>query len=183
MRLADIHIEVMKLDRIIVKGKSEPVEIYELLSLTGELDEASVSRRIRFAEALVAYRNQDWLVAGVIFSELHEIFNDKTAKIFSERINLLTSHSLGSGWDGVWRMTSQNNLPVFFLFQTLFLNNIYAEFLLWILNLYYVETSIYFFDFKHSFIFKRMSESINQQTNRQINPNGQSFQQSLLFKN
>lgn len=107
MRMADRHIEAMELDRIIVKGKTEPVEIYELLSLNGELDADIELRRIRFAEALVAYRNQDWLVAGAVFTELFEKFNDKTAKTFIERISLLHTHSLGSGWDGVWRMMSK----------------------------------------------------------------------------
>jgi adenylate cyclase len=107
MRMADIHIEAMELDRIIVKGKSEPVEIYELLSTTGDLSVESELRRTRFNEAIVAYRAQDWLVSGAIFKELFEKYNDKTAKTFIDRINLLTTHSLGEGWDGVWRMTTK----------------------------------------------------------------------------
>jgi len=107
MRMADIHIEAMELDRIIVKGKSEPVEIYELLSITGDLSAESELRRTRFNEAIIAYRAQDWLVSGAIFKELFEKYNDKTAKTFIDRINLLTTHSLGEGWDGVWRMTTK----------------------------------------------------------------------------
>jgi adenylate cyclase len=107
MRMADIHIEAMELDRIIVKGKSEPVEIYELLSTTGDLSAESELRRTRFNEAIIAYRAQDWLVSGAIFKELFEKYNDKTAKTFIDRINLLTTHSLGEGWDGVWRMTTK----------------------------------------------------------------------------
>jgi adenylate cyclase len=107
MRMADIHIEAMELDRIIVKGKSEPVEIYELLSTTGDLSAESELRRTRFNEAVIAYRAQDWLVSGAIFKELFEKYNDKTAKTFIDRINLLTTHSLGEGWDGVWRMTTK----------------------------------------------------------------------------
>lgn len=107
MRMADIHIEAMELDRIIVKGKSEPVEIYELLSTSGDLSAESELRRTRFNEAIIAYRAQDWLVSGAIFKELFEKYNDKTAKAFIDRINLLTSHSLGEGWDGVWRMTTK----------------------------------------------------------------------------
>ena len=107
MRMADIHIEAMELDRIIVKGKSEPVEIYELLSTSGDLSVESELRRTRFNEAIIAYRAQDWLVSGAIFKELFEKYNDKTAKTFIDRINLLTTHSLGEGWDGVWRMTTK----------------------------------------------------------------------------
>jgi adenylate cyclase len=107
MRMADIHVEAMELDRIIVKGKSEPVEIYELLSTTGDLSAESELRRTRFNEAIIAYRAQDWLVSGAIFKELFEKYNDKTAKTFIDRINLLTTHSLGEGWDSVWRMTTK----------------------------------------------------------------------------
>jgi adenylate cyclase len=107
MLMADLHVEVMELDRIVVKGKSETVEIYELLGLRGQLSETHELRRKRFNEALDAYRRQDWMAANAVFSELVENFNDKTASAFLYRIRLLETHSLGAGWDGVWRMTSK----------------------------------------------------------------------------
>jgi hypothetical protein len=64
-------------------------------------------RRQRFNQAVAAYRAQDWIAASAIFSELIEKFNDSAADMFIARINLLKEHALGSGWDGVWRMTSK----------------------------------------------------------------------------
>jgi len=107
MRMADISVEALELDRIVVKGKTEPVEIYELLSAQGQLSTDMERRRQRFNQAVTVYRNQDWLAAEAIFAELTEKYNDKTAAMFVERIKLLKEHSLGSGWDGVWRMTSK----------------------------------------------------------------------------
>ena len=107
MRMADAHVEVMELDRIVVNGKSETVEIYELLALRDELSNPMEIRRQRFSEALAAYRRQDWIASRAVFSELMEHYNDRTAKVFFDRIQLLETHSLGSGWDGVWRMTSK----------------------------------------------------------------------------
>jgi adenylate cyclase len=107
MRMADLHVEVMELDRIVVKGKSEPVEIYELLALRGTISDTVELRRQRFNEALAAYRRRDWLAARAVFSELVENYDDKTARVFLDRISLLETHALGAGWDGVWRMTSK----------------------------------------------------------------------------
>ncbi|MFM9004813.1 MAG: adenylate/guanylate cyclase domain-containing protein, partial [Flavobacteriales bacterium] len=107
MRMADVYIEALELDRIVVKGKSEPVEIYELLSLQGQLPSELEQRRQRFNQAISAYRKQDWLAAAAIFTELTEKFKDNTAGMFCERIKLLKEHALGHGWDGVWRMTSK----------------------------------------------------------------------------
>jgi adenylate cyclase len=107
MRMADLHVEVMELDRIVVKGKSEPVEIYELLALRGTISDTVELRRQRFNEALAAYRRQDWLAARAVFSELVENYDDKTARVFLDRISLLETHALGAGWDGVWRMTTK----------------------------------------------------------------------------
>lgn len=107
LRMADVHVEALELDRIIVKGKSEPVEIYELLGLSAQLTPIQTTRRTRFNEAIAAYRRQDWLAARAIFTELIEKYEDKTAAIFIERIKLLETHALGAGWDGVWRMTSK----------------------------------------------------------------------------
>lgn len=107
MRMADVHIEAVELDRIVVKGKTETVEIYELLSLRGELSHDQQARRERFNDAIAAYRLQDWIASKAIFSELVERFGDKTAAIFIERIILLEKHGLGEGWDGVWRLTNK----------------------------------------------------------------------------
>lgn len=106
-RMADLQIEALEIDRIIVKGKTEPIVIYELLSINGELDDDSQKRRTLFTKALSLYRNQDWILSKAIFTELIEKHNDKTAKIFIDRINHLSPKSFGSEWDGVWRMSTK----------------------------------------------------------------------------
>jgi adenylate cyclase len=104
MRMADIRIEAMELDRILVRGKSEPVEIYELLSLEGDLPADQEQRRLRYKQALAFYRSQDWRSASAVFKELYDHYGDKTSQMFIERIRQLDQPSLGPGWDGIWRM-------------------------------------------------------------------------------
>jgi adenylate cyclase len=104
MRMADIRIETMELDRILVRGKSEPVEIYELLSLEGALTAEKEQRRLRYQQALAFYRSQDWRSASAVFKELFDHHGDKTSHMFIERIRQLDQASFGPGWDGIWRM-------------------------------------------------------------------------------
>jgi len=106
-RLADRAMETREIDRLTVKGKSEPVGIYELLAETGKLAPDWVSRKGRFETALEAYRKQDWPAAEAIFRELSEKFADAPSRAFLERITMLKQHSPGPGWDGVWRMTAK----------------------------------------------------------------------------
>ena len=104
MRMAGEHIEVREIDKIVVKGKSESVRVYELLSLHGELCSEKEKLRDRFSEGLDAYRNQEWIAAGQIFQELVDMHADNPSEVIADRIKLMDRQSLGSGWDGVWRM-------------------------------------------------------------------------------
>jgi len=106
-RLADRAMETREIDRLTVKGKTEPVGIFELLAESGKLAPDWVNRRTRFEAALEAYRKQDWPAAEAIFKELSEKFADAPSRAFLERITMLKQHSPGPGWDGVWRMTAK----------------------------------------------------------------------------
>ncbi len=107
MRMADLKVETREIDQIVVKGKSEPVKVYELLSRQNELSPEWIQRRSRFSDGLAAYRKQDWVAASMIFEELADKYGDKPSKVFMNRISLMEKHALGSGWDGVWRMTQK----------------------------------------------------------------------------
>jgi len=106
-RMASRIVETREVDSIAVKGKTEPVQVYELLSLQGKLSPEMDKRRLRFAEGLEAYRKQAWPAAEMIFQELVEKYADAPARAFLERVKILRQHPPGAGWDGVWRMTGK----------------------------------------------------------------------------
>ncbi|NCY21056.1 adenylate/guanylate cyclase domain-containing protein [bacterium] len=106
-RMASQIVETREVDSIAVKGKTDPVQVYELLSLQGKLSPEMDKRRIRFAEGLEAYRKQAWPAAEMIFQELVEKYADAPARAFLERVKILRQHPPGAGWDGVWRMTGK----------------------------------------------------------------------------
>ena len=107
MLMSGNTLESNEIDQIILKGKSEPVKVYELLALEGALTPENELRRTRFNAGLTAYRKQDWVAANLIFKELIEKFNCAPSATYFERIKILETHDLGSGWDGVWRMLSK----------------------------------------------------------------------------
>ena len=107
LRMAETQVEVRELDKIVFKGKTEPVKVYELLAKENEITTEDEARRNRFAEGLESYRKQDWLAAEAIFKELVDKYDDKPSHTFITRISMMEKHNIGQGWDGVWRMTSK----------------------------------------------------------------------------
>ncbi|MCC5789750.1 MAG: CHASE2 domain-containing protein [Opitutales bacterium] len=98
------------IDRILVKGRETPVEIFEPLAF---LDQA-VSREKKlvdwFSRGLASYRQGDWEKAKAAFrkSERHEArpgFNP--SKLFLERIETMRDNPPEKDWDGVFRMTDK----------------------------------------------------------------------------
>ncbi len=99
---------VRELDLIQVKGRREPVAIYEVLidgpgrpSPKGEL-------RAVFANGLAAYRSRDWENAIGHFQRLVSLDEgDRAAHIFLERSQYYWGRPPPEDWDGVWAMTEK----------------------------------------------------------------------------
>jgi adenylate cyclase len=96
-----------ELDLIQVKGKTQPVKVYELLALAADahLHNDLVTR---FEKGLAAYRSGEWLPAIEIFQELLVDYpQDGPGQVFIERcLNLLARPPEGP-WDGVFVMKTK----------------------------------------------------------------------------
>lgn len=98
-----------ELDLVIVKGKTKPVAIYEVLDYHSEDSYPHLSDALRlFKSGLAKYRKQEWLPATEVFSEVLELNpHDKAAQLYIERCHHFIAAPPGSDWDGVWVMESK----------------------------------------------------------------------------
>lgn len=91
-----------EIDRVRVKGKENPVSIFELMD--ARLGEDYIRKEIKLnSEALLAYRNSDWSLASEIYQELDQ-YVGKSAKydIFLNRIEQFKQIPPAEGWEGVF---------------------------------------------------------------------------------
>jgi adenylate cyclase len=96
-------VETRELDRIRVLGKSEPVEIHELLGLKGATPEAALKLRARYAEALEDYRHERWAAARGAFEDCGKIVpGDGPAGVMLGRVQHFEAQAPAADWDGVW---------------------------------------------------------------------------------
>jgi adenylate cyclase len=96
-----------ELDKIRVKGKTQPVTIYELLAPMEERPrfEPLLSR---FNEALASYRTQDWPnAAGKLGELLADFPDDGPTQILLQRCVEFTQEAPEPDWDGVYEMKSK----------------------------------------------------------------------------
>ncbi|MBI1398128.1 MAG: CHASE2 domain-containing protein [Betaproteobacteria bacterium] len=92
-----------ELDRVRVKGKDEPVAIFEPLGLHGEVGKEILDRMKLFQQALKFYRTQDWDKAELQLLNLQRADpHDRLYAAFLERVTYLRAHPPGSGWSGVF---------------------------------------------------------------------------------
>ncbi|MBP1204140.1 adenylate cyclase [Duganella sp. 1411] len=91
-----------ELDLVRVKGKHEPVAIFEPLAPAEQLDAATAAELARWHEALAAVRAQQWDRAMSIIAQLHVLSPDnRLYLLYTERIDHYRAHPPGDDWDGV----------------------------------------------------------------------------------
>lgn len=97
-----------ELDRVRVKGKEEPVAIFEPIALKSNLDVATTERLERFHLALEDYRQQQWDKAEKVLSALRDEEPQRMIyQVYLERLSVFRDNPPGDNWDGVFTHTSK----------------------------------------------------------------------------
>jgi adenylate cyclase len=98
--------KLREVDRIRVKGKSQPVGVFEVL------DHYDPSKRPELVEllglyqrGLALYRSRAWADAAKVFAQAQRVSpRDGVSKLYVERCGYFQEHPPASDWDGVWTM-------------------------------------------------------------------------------
>ena len=100
--------EARELDWIRVKGKTQPVAIYELLSEANALSEPMREVRDRYAEGLRLYRERKWREAAAKFRAALDLDPaDGPSRMCLERCSHAADQPPAEPWDGVYTMTTK----------------------------------------------------------------------------
>ena len=95
-----------ELDLIRVKGKLQPVVIYELLAFSSDLNAETQTLLDRFCEARELYRQRRWLEAQTAFQSILDQWpNDGPARAYWKRCQEYLFDEPSTNWDGVFTMT------------------------------------------------------------------------------
>ncbi len=97
-----------ELDSIRVKGKSEPVSIFELYDFKENTDKAVNEVFGLYEEGLKHYRQGSWDSAISIFERVLEIITkDGPSRTLIERCRLYRNEPPPADWDGVFVMKTK----------------------------------------------------------------------------
>jgi adenylate cyclase len=96
-----------ELDKIRVKGKTLPVNIYELMDVAAEKSKYEKLLE-QFDAAMAAYRSQNWREAAAQFTEVLLKFpDDGPSQVFLERAIEFSESAPEGEWDGVYVMKTK----------------------------------------------------------------------------
>jgi class 3 adenylate cyclase/CHASE2 domain-containing sensor protein len=96
-----------RIDRVRLKGKNEPIDLYQLMGTLQSTTEEGKILVNNWHEALDYYRNQNWTEAEArIRKVMEKLPNDGPAKTYLERIQKLREKP-EEGWDGTWTFTQK----------------------------------------------------------------------------
>ena len=97
-----------ELDRVQVKGKEDPVAIFEPLGVEGQLAPEVLSELARWHQALHHYRMRDWRQAELALLELARLRPDcRLYALYLERIAVLRQNPPGPAWNGLTRFETK----------------------------------------------------------------------------
>jgi adenylate cyclase len=100
---------IREVDRVIVKGKTEPAAVYEVLDYhTPETFPNMRECLDCYRSGLSYYRKRDWDRALIAFREALALnSNDRVSKIYIDRCMEMRLHPPGPNWNGVWIMKAK----------------------------------------------------------------------------
>ena len=79
-----------------------------MLGRRGEVAQSTLDLAERFALGLVAYRRQAWTEATTGFQSCLELVpEDGPARVFLDRIPVLSAQPLPANWDSVWILSEK----------------------------------------------------------------------------
>jgi adenylate cyclase len=97
--------EVRRLDRLRVKGKEQPVDVYELLAAKGTISPEQQQFINEFHQAIEYYRNGKFQDAKARFEQLKaKAANDGPTQVYIERCEHFIANPPTEGWDGTWTL-------------------------------------------------------------------------------
>ncbi len=100
-------IVLREIDLVQVKGKDEPIAIYEPLGLEGEVEQALLDEIKLWNQALRFYRAQDWDKAELQLINLQKIAQRYLYQVFLERIAAYRADPPGPTWKGVHKFDTK----------------------------------------------------------------------------
>ena len=100
---------IREVDRVVVKGKTEPVSIFEVLDYHSETSFPSLMETVcHFKDGLTQYRRGNWDQAIACFKDTLKLHpEDRLSHTYIERCNHMKAHPPGDNWNGVFVMTSK----------------------------------------------------------------------------
>ena len=98
-----------EVDRVIVKGKTEPASVFEILDYHTDETFPNLRECLEcFREGLASYRRQQWDRAEAAFLEaLEHSPGDELTRIYLHRVAQMRAHPPGDEWNGVWVMQTK----------------------------------------------------------------------------
>ena len=91
------------LDLVAVKGRGEPVRVYELLGRAGSTPPERRQILTRYERGVALYRSRRWAEATALFEDLAAVApDDGPVALYRRRARELLEQPPGSDWDGVW---------------------------------------------------------------------------------
>ena len=101
-------VETREIDRLVVKGQSQPLRVFDVLGTKNALNTAQIALRDSYAEGLAAYYAQDWVRARAAFgAALAAVPDDAPTVVMLGRIDVFEKNPPGPEWDGTWIMTAK----------------------------------------------------------------------------
>jgi len=96
-----------ELDLVRVKGKNEPVAIFEPLGPGGKISREIAQELAMYNSALTAYRQKDWNVSRDTFQSLKERTDHLLYNVYLDRIERFRVEPPPDDWDGVFTHLSK----------------------------------------------------------------------------
>lgn len=98
-----------QVDYVIVKGKTEPVGVYEVLDFHDDTSYPNMVEALgNFNDGYRAWNEGKWDQSIKLFNAVKKINpNDKAAQLYLDRCDYMKKNPPKGKWDGVWVMTSK----------------------------------------------------------------------------